>query len=59
MPYTVLHWQDGKQSPLMFRDEPSAEAFELAIKTHGVRRALEMHGLRLESKDPALATTRA
>lgn len=47
MSFTVLYWQDGKQSPLTFRDEPSAEAFKLAIKAHGVRRALEMHGYEI------------
>ncbi|MGO9030579.1 tyrosine-type recombinase/integrase [Mycobacterium sp.] len=57
MSYTVLYWQDGKQSPLTFRDEPSAEAFKLAIKAHGVRRALEMHGYEIraaESETPEL-----
>ena len=57
MSYTVLYWQDGKQSPLTFRDEPSAEAFKLATKAHGVRRALEMHGYEIraaESETPGL-----
>ena len=43
--HAVLYRLDGGQRTLTFRDNTAAaEAFAAAVKAHGIRRALAMHG---------------
>jgi integrase len=51
--HAVLYRLDGKQATLTFRDGHHAEAFRAAIKAHGIRRALAMHGYEVRRDRPS------
>jgi integrase len=51
--YTVLCRLDGRQFPLTFDLDGHAEAFKLAVKAHGIHRALKMHDLTPPSRNEA------